>query len=113
MGLKINPVTGNLDLIGSSSGSSADNFSYNLIDVGESVTIPAGQQMLYVGDLQILGDLIIEGDLVEINNDPYHSMSVSYIGPSELFLIPVNHVMFFKTLTIDGDLRIEGDLIEV
>lgn len=65
MAFKFNPITGNLDLVEtSSSSSSSDNFSYEYIVTGVTITIPQYQQMLLMDDITIDGELIIEGTLV-------------------------------------------------
>lgn len=66
MAFKLNPITGQLDLVGSSSGSSADNFSYEIIIASATVTIPIYQQMIVHGNIQIDGVLVADGPLVVI-----------------------------------------------
>lgn len=66
MAFKLNPITGQLDLVGSSSGSSADNFSYEIIIAAATVTIPIYQQMIVHGNIQIDGVLVADGSLVVI-----------------------------------------------
>lgn len=39
------------------------NFSYKCIDVGETVVIPACQQMVLCGQITIDGELIIDGEV--------------------------------------------------
>ena len=67
MGFKFNPLTGQLDLVGTSTGSaSPDNFSYSYIAGSTTVTIPENQQMLYVGPITIDGTLVINGTAIEV-----------------------------------------------
>ncbi len=63
MSWKFNPFTGTLDWVGSSSSSSAENFSYKRIASGVSVTIPLYQQMMVTNTITVDGDLIIDGEI--------------------------------------------------
>ena len=98
---------------GGGGGGSDENFSYLTILSSTITTIKENQQMLYKGSLTISGDLVVNGDLTEIMDDPYQSMTPSYIPLTESFRIPVNRVAFFRDITVDGFLRVEGDLIGV
>lgn len=64
MSFKFNPITGLLDLVNQST--STQNFSYNKIVTGQTVTIPENQQMLYVGPITIDGTLVIDGQAIEV-----------------------------------------------
>jgi len=67
MSFKFNPLTRQLDLVGSSGGSSSqENFSYSTVVTGSTVTIPIYQQMLYVGPLTIDGTLVVDGAAIEV-----------------------------------------------
>ena len=68
MPLKLNPITGKLDLVGSggSPTPSPDNFSYDFIPTGATVTIPLYQQMIVSQNIQVDGTLIMNGTLVII-----------------------------------------------
>lgn len=72
MGIKLNPFTGKLDLVGSggSGVASAPNFSYETVATSEEITIPDGQQMLVYNDITIDGILNIDGELVIIDLKP-------------------------------------------
>lgn len=61
MGLKLNPITGKLDLVGASSD---DNFSYSTI--ASQKTIPIYQQMVVVDTITLDADIILVGDLAVI-----------------------------------------------
>lgn len=55
------------DLTTGTGGTAAtENFSYNKIKAGKTVTIPEDQQMIVAGDLIIEGTLINNGSLVKI-----------------------------------------------
>lgn len=93
--------------------SGADNFSYKLIDIGESVTIPTGQQMLHQGTLTVLGDLITRGDLIEENPDHTTTFGLGTIPIDQLIFVPLNKILFCKNLKIQGTLRVQGDTVEL
>lgn len=60
MNLKINPLTGNLEVV------SPDNFSYNYIKTGMILCIPLYQQMIVADHLDVFGDIDLKGDLAVI-----------------------------------------------
>lgn len=66
MGFKFNPLTGQLDLVGSGGTTSPQNFSYSTIVTGSTVIVPQYQQMLYVGPITVDGTLVIDGDIIEV-----------------------------------------------
>lgn len=63
MAFRFNPITGQLDIVGASTGSS-DNFSYETVPIGDTVTIPINQQMIVNGVEIVEGTLIVIGSLV-------------------------------------------------
>lgn len=63
MALKFNPFTGKFDFVGSTS-SSEDNFSYETIATGITITVPTYQQMALSHDIQVDGLLILNGRVV-------------------------------------------------
>lgn len=112
MSFKFNPFTGNFDLVGhGGGGTSPDNFSYLLVDSGQEVVIPLGQQMLFKGDIRVLGDLIVRGELTELIDINQHQVSRVRLG--DVHLVPIDCVMFFRQLKVEGDLRVQGDLVEI
>jgi len=66
MGLKLNPFTGKFDLV----SIEPENFSYNNIVTGKTVTVPENQLMLVHGDLDIDGVLELEGEVLVFDLDP-------------------------------------------
>ena len=55
------------EIFGIIAASAGINFSYKIINVGTSLTIPAGQQMAVHGQIESIdGELIIDGELVII-----------------------------------------------
>ena len=47
-------------------GGGEDNFSYKKIETEETATIPANQQMLYIGEIENNGEMIIEGEIYSV-----------------------------------------------
>jgi hypothetical protein len=66
VGFKFNPFTGNLDLVGVSSGASGTDHHSGWYDIqtGQSVTIAERKQMTTWGTLILDGTLIIDGQLI-------------------------------------------------
>ena len=56
---KFNPITGKLD-----STNGPDNYSYKTIDTDLIIDIPEHQEMSVYDEIFIVGDLVINGDLV-------------------------------------------------
>lgn len=115
MGIRLNPFTGQLDLVGSSgTPSGSDNFSYYEVPAFEIVIVPDGQQMLLTLDLMVRGDLIVRGFVNELPDDD-NDFDWTLIPAGVAVKIPANHVMFYKSpfLNVQGDLRVLGDVIEV
>lgn len=77
MGLKLNPLTGKLDLV------SKENFSYNYIPETQTKTIPVNQQMIVYEDISIDGVLIIEGELVVSDFEEVTIISIKETSTSE------------------------------
>lgn len=64
MGLKLNPITGKFDLV------SKENFSYETIATGKTVTVPTNQQMLVYEELIVDGTLVLNGEVVVFDLEP-------------------------------------------
>ncbi len=60
MKIIFNALTGEFDYIKN------DNFSYNIIPTNNTVTILLNQQMVVDDEIDIVGDLIIDGELAVI-----------------------------------------------
>jgi hypothetical protein len=115
MSFKFNPITGNLDLVGSggSTPGSGGSFSYQTILSGTSVTIPENQSMIYHNNIRVLGDLMTRGDLIENYDDSQDEWPRSKVEIGETVVINKNRVMFYRNLNVAGNLRILGDLLEI
>jgi len=61
---KLNPLTGELDLVSIDD----ENFSYNNVAADSEVEIPENQQMIVFEDINVDGELTINGDLVIFDN---------------------------------------------
>lgn len=61
MEIKFNPLTGKFDLINS------NNFSYEEIETGKTVTVPSKQQMIVHEVITVTGLLVLNGALVLIS----------------------------------------------
>lgn len=115
MAFKFNPLTGQLDIAGTTQGvASPDNFSFTEIVFGVKKTIPPHQQMLIASPLTIDGFLTIDGSLVEIVEDRI-SYPAEFIPPQDNVLIPYGQVMpfFTQTFEVDGTLIVDGHLLEI
>jgi hypothetical protein len=109
LSIKFNPFTGNFDFVGGSSTTAIDNFSYETIPDGITVTIPDGQQMLLKGNLNILGDLIIQGTLQFITDTQNQFPFYSKILSNEVVVVPPDRLLLYKDfLIIEGHLRNQG-----
>lgn len=96
-----------------------ENFSYHRVESGSLVAVPVNQQMLVIGDMEIEGQLTVEGELIidqiqdteippSIEEDNYSWKQV----PSTLEKsIPENQQMLVDgTLLVEGQLNVEGEL---
>lgn len=112
MSFRFNPITGKLDLVGSAATPKADNFSYSLIPDGSSVTIPAGQHMLY-RDLRVLGALHVDGAIYEAAQDSLE-FSWTEIVEGQVVVVPSNRELFVSPgFVVRGDLRVTGRMREI
>jgi hypothetical protein len=113
MGFKFNPITGNLDLVGSGS-TSAENFSYTLVEENSTKTIPTGQQMLVDGHVRVLGHLLVSGELVNIGARDKEQFFYSKISEDKVVTVEQDRLLFYKqNISVNGHLRVLGDLLEV
>lgn len=94
-------------------GAASQNFSYKLIDVGQTVIIQDNQQMLHRGDITVLGDLRTLGDLIQENTDHDNEFSLGLVPDDEVAVIPLNKILYVRNLKVDGILRTLGTTIEV
>lgn len=68
MSWDFNPFTGTFEQVGAGGvSSSSDNFSYETIASGVTVTIPLYQQMMVADTIDVEGTLNVNGTLMVIN----------------------------------------------
>lgn len=116
MGFKFNPVTGELDLVNKTSTTTSgdQNFSYKLINTGETIVVPEGQQMLVDEHVTVLGHLTVRGEIVDISARAQEHFFYDLIDDSTVVDVIENRLLMFKGhLTVDGVLRVKGRLAEV
>jgi hypothetical protein len=96
-----------------------DQFSYKLIGAGETVTIPADQEMFLADRIDIDGTLIVDGHLavgegvppVEPIVIPGDNFSYTEVQLAQVINIPVRQQMVVDgMMTVDGVLEIDGEL---
>jgi hypothetical protein len=108
MAIKFNALTGKFDLVETND----PNFSYTKIASGESVEIPAGQEMLTQNDVMVEGDLFVYGDAIQLP-DQQPNFFWTKIVASESIVIPTNRLMLFaNNLMVEGDLLVNGELTD-
>jgi len=114
MSFKLNPLTGALDLVGKGGDVTLDQgFSYVSIPTGQTVTIPLNQQMLYKGDIRVVGDFIVRGESRQVPDAPL-PFAWNTIGTAEAVTVPANRdLLFAKNLRVLGYLRVLGNLMQV
>ena len=73
MGFKFNPFTGSFDVVVNGSNGNTlprpngeENFSFNYVESGMTLTIPIYQQMIIMGDIDIHGDVDLVGEIVQL-----------------------------------------------
>ena len=108
MSFKFNPITGKLDLVNSSS-QIADNFSYLIIEDGESIEIPQTQQMIVDGHVRVLGHLLVSGELVDISARTPETFMYDVVETDQVVVVRNNRLLLYKDhITINGHLRVLG-----
>lgn len=116
MSIKFNPFTSNFDFIGDGDGSAAtpQNFSYTLIDSGDEIEVPYGQQMIVDGHVRVLGHLLISGDVIDISNRQVEKFFYDRIPSNDTVTVYENRLLMFKNhMVVDGHIRVSGRLAEV
>ena len=96
-----------------------DQFSYKLINAGETVTIPSDQEMFLADRVDIDGILIVDGHLavgegvppVDPVVLPADNFSYTEVQLAQVINIPVRQQMVVDGMaTVDGVLEIDGEL---
>lgn len=113
MSFKFNIFSGTFDIVGqSSSGPSANNFSYIKIPQGKTVVVPQNEQMLFVGPITIDGTLRVIGEIRDMTpQESFYGWRV--IPIDKVVVIPSNRQMLFTAgMRILGSVRVQGELKE-
>lgn len=116
MPIKFNPLGDPFDIVRkkSTTTSGDQNFSYKLIDTGETIVVPSGQQMLVDEHISVLGHLTVLGEVIDISNRAQEHFFYDLIDDSTVVDVIENRLLMFKGhLTVDGVLRVKGRLAEV
>jgi predicted acyltransferase (DUF342 family) len=93
-----------------------DNFSYEKININQTVTIPENQQMIVSGFVKNEGDLVVSENaslviLGEYVDDDVQEEVPQYILINKNFEIKENYQKYYKDfLSIAGTLKINGSL---
>jgi len=97
-----------------SSSGGPPNFSFNLVDTGESVTVPDGQEMIITQDLVVLGDIMVDGLVTQLPDYEDNCSFWTRIPLNKSIVIQEDRLMLYKSpFTVLGNLRVLGDLMEV
>ena len=83
---------------------------------GESFTVPTNTQVLFSEPINAIGDLIVNGDLIDVNpaSTAVASQVPTYLGYGTSFTVGHNkQALFAEPITVFGDLIVNGDLIDV
>lgn len=114
MGFKLNPLYGTLDLVSIGPDLTVDNFSYQLIQTFQTITIPYGQEMVYTGPLVVEGEMHVMGNTTELVDYSLWAFSWNRI-PIDITLRvdPDRDMLFCNNLLVEGELVVLGNLIQV
>jgi hypothetical protein len=114
MPLKLNPVTGALDLVNADQAAAPPNFSYVTVETGETIEVPEGQQMIVDGPIKVDGALMVSGSVSELVDYSQWSFSWNRIESNRTIRVPSSRDMIVMPgLKVDGTLAIDGRLIEI
>ena len=97
-------------------GAAGDQTPYYL-GVGESFTVFPNKQVLFSREIEVDGELNVDGDLIQVNGgggDVAQALMPYYIEPSEDYRIPLyKQGLFAVPIEIDGTLTVDGILVGV
>lgn len=92
--------------------SGGENFSFNFIPVGQTVTIPINQIMLTYPSIEVDGTLILIGDMFIPGDDNIDNFSYDRVAPGKTVTIPIDQQMIvYRSIEVDGTLNTIGSLV--
>lgn len=102
-----NPITGTpFDYI------AIDNHSYNLIPLGRTGLVQAGQEMHVKDTIQVDGSLKVDGTIVMIGDDSDHVAPLNPVPTGRVLRIyDSEQCLMFLTLRVDGSVKNDGSIV--
>lgn len=114
MSFKFNPLTSNLDLVGSSASTSDQNFSFTTVDIAQTLVVPEGQEMVHSLDVMVRGNLMVRGNTFHIPDSQDLGFFWTKIPANTRVKVPENRLMLYVSpLLVLGNLMVDGLLKEV
>lgn len=87
-------------------------FSWTLIPLGTTVTVPVNQIMLTYPSIQVQGTLDLIGDMFVLNDENIENFSYDFIPLLQKVVIPLYQQMIvYQSIQVNGTLEIAGKLI--
>jgi len=85
------------------------NFTVKEVLSGQSIKVPTTQQMLFVNDILVSGDLLVEGDVVDCSPRQDNGFFYTKIIEGESVTVPANRLLLYKRdLLVYGNLYVVG-----
>lgn len=110
MSFKFNPLTGELDLVGSG-GDAERRFDIYKLPTGESLEIPENDQAFYSLPPIIEGDLMVSGYLLPVGSAEREEYFFTKIEQDKTIRVKKNRLLLYvQSLLVEGNLLVEGDL---
>ena len=97
-------------------GAGAGSNTPTLINTGGTFTVPVDTQVLYAEPITVIGDLVVEGDLIDVNpsTTAVASQMPIFIASGTSYTVGHNkQALFAEPITVAGNLNVFGDLIDV
>ena len=98
-------------------GDAGSSTPYVPLTIGtlDTFTVPTNTQLLYATDIDVVGDLVVDGDLIDVNpaTTAVAAQVPKKIAYGTKFTVGHNkQVPFNEVITVIGDLEVFGDLID-
>lgn len=98
---------------GSGGDSGPDNFSYSLVDTGETKVVPLNQQMMVEGQVTVRGHLTVLGELIDISNRQAEQFFYDLIDTGDVVQVNEDRLLqYHGHLTVLGHLRVNGRVVD-